>query len=691
MRTELRDYLFNKGILVSCDGTQDGSDPFYTLFVLRSLYLVQIDAGGELAVPELVEYVGHVLGKNVPEPFYRGFPDTVRWLSPSQRLFDQLFHYCKTYGLGLFEEAGHSIFEGQGKRSPFREDTELRHFRILSEEEAWVPLVRDGEALLASSRPLSAENFALLSQLVWEGRLPVERCGSKNTAVRLLLDLRDLRFAKFLQLSDVMKLLSELQYRVYKSEDLRRLSLRNADRVFLRQVIDRLILDGKCDAKVCSEKRALWCGLLHHIHYRPVNEEAAAFVKAMRNKEIRSAWSDLDRALATGDIPGAIEIVRREKGDGALLRNIDYLLSRCRDAEQRRTVLDALPAGNAVLLLQLYFHYRNFIPHDQELGITNGERWFRFARFEKLRTHAETAEEALRRKTHLPPELIAETSARIEALLRQTLRGRLGKTWIDPALPKIAIPLQEATSQGGYGVLPKGSRLPLPEGKKLRAFTYWEKVDDIDLSAIGMTEDGWQIEFSWRNMYDESGKELVYSGDQTSGYHGGSEYFDLDIDAFAAAHPDLQYLIFCDNVYSDRTFAQCLCRAGYMLRHEQDSGQVFEPKTVKSSFTVNCDSTFAFLFAIDLARREFVWLNAARASSLHVAGLSDLAFLWPYLDAALQLDLRDLFTMMASELTDDPAKADCVLSDREDLTLRPDARQIRSCDVAQVLGLLSGR
>ena len=32
-----------------------------------------------------------------------------------------------------------------------------------------------------------------------------------------------------------------------------------------------------------------------------------------------------------------------------------------------------------------------------------------------------------------------------------------------------------------------------------------------------------------------------------------------------------------------------------MLRDWDDSGQVYEPKTVKSAYLVNCESTFAYL------------------------------------------------------------------------------------------------
>ena len=676
-----RDWLFRKEILVS-SGKGKEELAFPTLYALASLFQIKVVSGGRYAEPELIRYVSEALGKNVPEPFYRGVPESVRRMSRAERLFDQMFHYVMTYGLGHFESPGHSLFEGPLARSVFRENVEPRCFRILTEEEAWLILEQDVRDLLASSRPLSDDSYDLVLWLLTDRPFEVERCASKNTVVRLLLDTRQLQLTRYLRLSDVMQLLAELQYRVYDSADVRALSLKNRDRVFLTQVIDRLILDGKCDVRTCCEKKALWRGLLHHIHYRPVNEEAAAFVKAMRGKEARSAWSDFERAIDGGDIPAAIAVLKKEKGSGAVLRNLNYLMSRCRTEGDRAALIREIPADNTVVLLQLLYQYGGY----QGAGEA---RSFRFARFGQLKIHEETEEERHARRSTLTPEQAEQLYTQIREKLSLAVRGRLGKVYVDPALNKVALPMQESTAQGGYGVLPKGSRLPLPEGKKIRAFTYWEKVDDIDLSAIGLRRDGLQEEFSWRTMYAAQSEALTFSGDETSGYHGGSEYFDVDLALVRELYPQLRYLIFCDNVFSHSTFRECVCRAGYMLRDLPDSGKVFEPKTVKSSFTVDCDSTFAYLFALDPDSREFVWLNVAREGKAHIAGETRLGFLAPYLEATRILDLAGFARMAATELVDDPAQADTVFSDR-DLALPETAEQIHSFDTARVLRLIQG-
>lgn len=87
-----------------------------------------------------------------------------------------------------------------------------------------------------------------------------------------------------------------------------------------------------------------------------------------------------------------------------------------------------------------------------------------------------------------------------------------------------------------------------------------------------------------------------------------------------------------------------------MLRDWDDSGQVYEPKTVKSAYLVNCESTFAYLFGIDLFTNEFVWLNVAKNSKSRVAGDTNLSFLTDYFHLTDVMNMYDFFSMMAEKL-----------------------------------------
>ena len=201
--------------------------------------------------------------------------------------------------------------------------------------------------------------------------------------------------------------------------------------------------------------------------------------------------------------------------------------------------------------MQLLIQYSNYK--------VEGARAFKFTKFNALKVHYENETEQSSRKTIISPEVVDRVVKTLRQILEKNLANRLGKVYISDDMKNIALPLQENTSLGGYGTLTKGSKLPIPKGKKVRAFTYWERVNDIDLSVIGIKDDLTQEEFSWRTMYGKQSHAITYSGDCTSGYDGGSEYYDLDIDLLKKENPEIKYYILCDNVFSRIDFATCFC------------------------------------------------------------------------------------------------------------------------------------
>lgn len=118
MKEIYKDYLFEKHILVS-DGEKEEKHVFETLFAMAHFFGVKITKGRELVHCGMVKELSKRFGENVPKPFYRGFPQSVRNLSTEELLFDQLAHYFNTYGLGNFEEPGHSMFEKDFERAAF--------------------------------------------------------------------------------------------------------------------------------------------------------------------------------------------------------------------------------------------------------------------------------------------------------------------------------------------------------------------------------------------------------------------------------------------------------------------------------------------------------------------------------------------------------------------------------------------
>ena len=680
MKKIFLNYLFNHHYLVN--QLEFETDCMAeTRLTLGNIFNIRITEGAELLQPEMIRQAELIIGISVPKAFYRGFPESVRSLSMETLLIDQLLHYFNTYGMNNFDEAGHSVFEEDIERKAFNEKTPVKDFAVITETEAIEKLKGFTEDLLSGTRQLSDEQYALVLEFIRVYGYMPENCASKNTAVRLLIDTRRDEFAGFLMLSDVPKLADELNYRSTGRKDPKKLNLKNRNRRLLTEVIDRLVKMGKVDTGNCYEKKDLWSGLLHHIHYKTDDPKGIEFLNAMRGGENHSALSVFEKTLAEQGAPAAADVLIRRKRAGMLLRNIDYLLSRCRSDEEVRSIIEKIDTKNTIVLLQLMFHYYSKpVPY----------RSFKFIKYGMMRKHDETNAEMMRRRT-LPAKRDRDAAASaIRAKLEKVLSGRLGKVYIDPKMKRVALPVQEGAGQGGFGTLSKGSRIPLPEGKKIRGCTYWEKVNDIDLSVIGLDGDLHQTEFSWRTMAAMQSSAITYSGDQTSGYSGGSEFFDVDPDQVKKLYPKLRYLIFCNNIYTGgcKGFKNIVCRAGYMLRDIIDSGEIFEPKTVSSSFIIDSESRFAYLFGIDLQTNDFVWLNIAVDSRSRIAGQNDMSFLVKYFEMTEIISVYDFFAMMASEMVDDAKNADIAVTDDE-IETGEDTEIIRSYDSERMIALLN--
>ena len=94
------------------------------------------------------------------------------------------------------------------------------------------------------------------------------------------------------------------------------------------------------------------------------------------------------------------------------------------------------------------------------------------------------------------------------------------------------------------------------------------------------------------------------------------------------------------------------------------------------------------MFGVDLTTNEFIWLNAARAGNVHVAGTTELDFLLPYFNATSIINVGSLLKMMATEVVEFSEDADFIASD-QNLEVKNGAQLIRSCDFEKISSLLS--
>jgi len=686
-------YLLSKRILVSdVDKQVDSNETIArALFCLYNECGVVVKRGKELLTAETAKKLLDLMYVRVPDAFYRNYPMSVLNMTPDQLLIDQIIHYTITYGLNEFDEAGHSIFEEKlTERAPLRdEDITISYWSVLTEEQAHDVIKVCAMDLLKGSRPLNVNQeelvLAVYNDNTFDNNEIFNVIKSKNIAIRMLLLTRDWAFTKFLNLADVTKVVEELLATEYytrtygeKVPSIKKLNLKNKDRKFITQVLDRILERRNIEYSDCYEKKKVWCGLLHHIHYVPKNENATEFVNAMRgNGTNHSVFAYVEDMIEKGDPVTAAKYLVARKSSSALIRNLNYILSRCISLEQVSGVLDSLGGDfNIVAAIQLYEKYKYMDDSKDE------QRIFSFVKYKLNRVHKETDEEVKHRKSYVPAVIRNSVTEQLLKIIKEKLANTIDKKiYIDPAMSHYALPINESTGSTGLGYVTIGSRIPLGS-KNIRAFTYWEKVNDIDLACFALNDDGSRNEFSWRTMRNNQSCAVTYSGDQTSGYNGGSEFFDINLVEFKKQYPNASYIVFTNNVFSDKNFSETICTAGFMLRKDLQAGKVFEPKTVATSYKITADSTFAYLFAIDLKTNEMIWLNQGVDTRLHIGANAEMSQLEKSFNICRVFNVYNFFTWCANPemIVEKPEDAEIVVSD-----LVEGDNVIHGCDAEKIL------
>jgi len=707
MKEVFKKYLFDKNILVN-DGTEEKDKELESLLctALMAKYGYNVISGAELMSKPVFNYAAEQIDCKPTEPFYRGFPESVKNLCPEELLFDQLWSYYKTYGLDDFSEEQHSVCENPVERIALLKSFTTKNVKILNEKDAEKELESLLQGLCDQTRPISEYQFTVLTEAIREYDMFRFKFASANTAIKVLLETRNLKYAEKysapLELSHFPKIVEELNYKVYRNKNIKKLNLKNQDRKFLINVLKILITNSYNDYNVvsdyqqaiCNERRAIWKGILYHLHYK---DERLSFIYSSK---VFSGMSEFEWFMEGENTYGAASILKYRKGTSAVLRNLDYIVSRTKEFSEIEKILGLLKDDfNPIILMQLIQHYNDYNRKPNEA------RSFSFNKFNMKRSHRETDDEIKRSKSHLDDlEVRYLRDYFTKAFYELTGKKKAGKVYLEDGMKDIAIPLDMATANGGIGCLPTGSRIAIPSGAIVRAFTYWEKVNDVDLSCWLVDKDFENIKkFDWNewrdaNYFKKSGWDLnsvTFSGDQTSGYNGGSEYFDIDIDKVIETYSASRYMIFFNNVYSGVKFKDVFCKAGYMLRDKFNSGEVYEPKTVQTAFNITSDSTYCALFAIDLQSREMIWLNQNVDSNARCSFTEDNSWVKKYLNLAKYLNVYKLFENVGDRVND---PKECVGEDDYIITKEPidisfitDATIITAYTTEKIMSFIEGK
>lgn len=373
-----------------------------------------------------------------------------------------------------------------------------------------------------------------------------------------------------------------------------------------------------------------------------------AFSDLRKGLKPESFGRQLEMSLAAQQIDSALQLVRQRPGEFA--RRLDHLLrlSRLQSPQQTAAVLSAF--GEIVeripsaLALQLMNHFKlRTEPAELRVFLPKGE----LAKLQAIENQL--------------PELDSAACQRVVLLCRQALlkayssRSALGKAFVDPRLKTYSVPFALRSASKALKTLARGSRIAfgehLPsEQEAMRFFIWWrdgKERTDLDLSALALGEDfSYQTTLAYYNLKDLGG---YHSGDITSAPEGAAEFIDIELAAFLRR--GVRYVMMV--VHSFTTQAYCdlpECFAGFMLRQQPASGEIFEPRTLLNKFDLSANSTIAIPLILDLQTREVIWTdlslkkNPSHANNVH-NNRSSLSLLCQAMTQLRRPNLYELFEL----------------------------------------------
>ncbi|HWS99719.1 MAG TPA: TerD family protein [Pyrinomonadaceae bacterium] len=420
-----------------------------------------------------------------------------------------------------------------------------------------------------------------------------------------------------------------------------------------------------------------WLRLGERIHpgeYRKLYPKAAQGFDILRNDvPVPTFNSKVEGALRVGNVHEAVDLLRNRPGEFA--RRLDQLLRMSPSPEATASFGEVAHGVSTPVLLQTISHFkRRDAARDLRIFFPKGSLAKVMAIGYDL------------------PEIPRAACGEVVRICEGVLVGRferlppLGKVFIDEGLRDYLVPFSQRSASRSLRTLVRGSKVSFGgEGYgTIRFFLWWKEGEmngketdrvDIDLSAVLYDAD-WQYRehVSYTNLRSFQ-YNACHSGDVTAAPHGACEFIDVDIPSVLDYGG--RYVVMSVNSFTGQKFIDLPeCRAGWMMRERPDSGEVFEPGTVRDRVDVASDTTICIPVVLDLAERKVVWADVGlkrdpRFVNNVEGNFSQVTLLGKLLTEVVKPDLHSLFLLHAEargSLVESKGEADTIFSLEEGIT-----------------------
>ncbi|WP_433618812.1 hypothetical protein ACQP2P_22250 [Dactylosporangium sp. CA-139114] len=390
---------------------------------------------------------------------------------------------------------------------------------------------------------------------------------------------------------------------------------------------------------------------LHPHEYAQWPHAQAVFAVARGERKVPGIAGRAEAAIRAGAVAPAASVL--SAAPGLLLRCADRLL-RIAPAAQRSAVVEAvsgaLGSASGRVLCSLREHVGNRLTPASARMFANRSRGAWVARDTR---------------PALPAGLVAELSSRLDTEILARLPQLPHPLLVDPDVLDVALPLSGRAAEGGFAVLPRGSR-SMVSGELLRFFMYWRQTarrTDYDLSVQMLDAEFHPAgQVSWTNY---RGGGLVHSGDITDATDGATEFIDMPLSKTRVRYVVPQVYIYTGESFDD--VAESMF--GYQTRAKDQQGAPFDARTVRARSDLRGPGRVALPMVFAQGKRgwEAVWLhlylrgmpafNRVEDNTLTVADRVRALVERRYLTVSYLVDLfatRTAVAMWDGEVPDEP-------------------------------------
>jgi hypothetical protein len=603
------------------------------------------------------------------QPMYPNFPQQVMDASDTELYLNAFFHY---FSVWVSDLSGENLIwlpkYRKNHREPLKEQVRLTVLNLGSEEDLFKLATR----LATSNTSLSETDKEDLKTLINGGYLeiPLKIPNKENLAVIGALSFGSGLMTLFETATDVLRLATALSKGdVSLAEDTTFRQFKREERKILLGLLSKAE-NLEEDMKRYPEKWKRLGETLHPGDYKKRYPLVfKAFTKIRNNFHIQTYHSTLEKRIRNENLMEAAELLTMRPGEFA--RRLDHLLRLSEHATgTKHHILNSFwkVAGevSTPVLLQVMTHFKN--RNDGNMRVI-------FPKGKIAKVQAVPAR----------PGLINLINCeQIQEICADVLRKRfailplLGKVYVDPELKEYLVPFSQRSASKSLRTLVRGSKIRFSDqSDTLRFFIYWtngkngERVD-LDLSAamydsefrlIGQIYYGNLRTFS--SVASGTQYYACHSGDITDAPQGACEFIDIDIPSFLQtshripignnkyAEEASRYVVMSVNSYTQQLFSDLpTCFAGWMVRKEPKSGEIFEPKTVVDRVDVTSATKAVIPLIIDIRERKVIWADASMSINQRyvnnvVGNSSQLALVGRAFTKINKPNLYDLFYLHA--------------------------------------------